>query len=102
MTPNRWIALGALSGALSVVLGAFGAHALKDTLTPDQLAVWTAAVHYQALHALALIAFGIISERWNTRALAAWCFLIGTVLFSGSLYALSLGAPRWCGAITPF
>jgi uncharacterized membrane protein YgdD (TMEM256/DUF423 family) len=102
MNSNRWIAIGALSGALSVALGAFGAHALKDTLAPEQLAVWTTAVHYQALHALALIAFGAVAERWSTRSCAAWCFLIGTLLFSGSLYALSLGAPRWSGAITPF
>jgi uncharacterized membrane protein YgdD (TMEM256/DUF423 family) len=102
MTSNRWIAIGALSGALSVVLGAFGAHALKDKLAPEQLAVWTTAVHYQALHALALIAFVVVAERWKIRALAAWCFVFGTLLFSGSLYALALGAPRWSGAITPF
>jgi uncharacterized membrane protein YgdD (TMEM256/DUF423 family) len=101
MTPIRWIAIGALSAASSVGLGAFGAHALKDTLAPDQLGVWNTAVHYQALHALALVAFGVVAERWRTRALAAWCFLAGTALFSGSLYALALGAPRWSGAITP-
>jgi uncharacterized membrane protein YgdD (TMEM256/DUF423 family) len=102
MTPTRWIAIGSLSAALSVILGAFGAHALKDTLAPDQLAVWNTAVHYHALHALALIAFGVIAELRHMRALPAWCFLAGTVLFSGSLYALALGAPRWSGAITPF
>ena len=102
MTSRHWIAIGALSGAVSVALGAFGAHGLKAHFTPEQLATWNTSVHYQALHALALIMFGLFAERWNARSCAGWCFVIGTLLFSGSLYALALGAPRWCGAITPF
>lgn len=102
MTPNRWIAIGALSGALTVALGAFGAHALEDKLAPDRLALWNTAVHYQGLHALALIVVAICAERWRARPIAARLFLAGTGLFCGSLYALALGAPRWCGAITPF
>lgn len=102
MTANRWIAIGALSGALAVVLGAFGAHALKERLTAEELAVWNTAVHYHALHALALVAFGACVERLRASALAGWCFAVGTLLFSGSLYALALGAPKFTGAITPF
>ena len=102
MTAPRWIALGALSGALTVALGAFGAHALKESLAPEQLAIWNTGVHYQGLHALALIGFGLWAERARAPSLAGWLFLAGTLLFSGSLYALALGSPRWCGAITPF
>ena len=102
MTSRHWIAIGALSGAVSVALGAFGAHGLKAHFAPEQLATWNTSVHYQALHALALIMFGLFAERWNARSCAGWCFVIGTLLFSGSLYALALGAPRWSGAITPF
>lgn len=101
MSASRWIALGALSGALTVGLGAFGAHALKERLAADELAIWSTAVQYQGLHALALVAFGLLAERARVSALAGWLFLLGTLFFSGSLYALALGAPRWCGAITP-
>ena len=102
MNAQRWIALGALSGAVTVALSAFGAHALKESLAPEELAIWNTGVHYQRLHALALIGFGLFAERGRVRSLAGWLFLIGTLLLSGSLYALALGSPRWCGAITPF
>ena len=102
MTSRRWVAIGALSGAVTVALGAFGAHMLKDRVAPEQLAVWNTGVHYQGLHALALILFAVVSERWNMHSITAWCFAIGTTLFSGSLYALALGAPHIVGAITPF
>lgn len=93
----------ALLGALAVVLGAFGAHALRETLGEKSLAVWQTAVDYQFRHVLALLAVGLLARAQASRAtnLAAIAFVIGIALFSGSLYALALGAPRGVGAITP-
>lgn len=95
--------LGAASGALSVAAGAFGAHALKVRLAPELLAIFDTAARYQALHALALLAAAWACTRWPGRAagVAGWCFVLGTVLFSGSLYALALSGVRALGAITP-
>ncbi len=95
--------LGAASGALSVAAGAFGAHALKARLAPELLAIFDTAARYQALHALALLAVAWACTRWPGRAAhsAGWCFVLGTVLFSGSLYALALTGVRALGAITP-
>jgi uncharacterized membrane protein YgdD (TMEM256/DUF423 family) len=98
-----FFSLGALSGAISVAAGAFGAHALKARLAPDLLAVFDTGARYQALHALALLAVAWACARWPGRAatLAGWCFVLGTLLFSGSLYALALSGMRGLGAITP-
>jgi uncharacterized membrane protein YgdD (TMEM256/DUF423 family) len=95
--------LGAISGLLSVLLGAFGAHALKDRLAPDLLAVFETGVRYQFYHALALLAVAWAIDRGGgTPARAAGLlFVIGTVIFSGSLYALALSGLRWLGAVTP-
>ena len=101
MNSNRCIALGALSGAITVALGAFGAHALKERLSAGELDIWHTAVQYQGLHALALIAFGLFARPAARSPLVGWLFVLGSLLFSGSLYALALGAPRWFGAITP-
>ena len=101
MSPTRWIAVGALSGALAVALGAFGAHALKERLSPEMLDVWKTAVLYQALHAPALILFGLFRRQLGTRDLAGWCFLIGSAVFAFTLYGLALGGPKLLGAITP-
>ena len=101
MNGPRWIAVGALSGAVTVALGAFGAHALKTRVEPADLAIWETAVHYQGLHALALVLLGLWCARESRGALAGWCFLAGSAIFSGSLYAMVLGGPRWLGAITP-
>lgn len=104
MTRSRWPLLAAaLAGASAVALGAFGAHALRDVLDERALAVWRTAVDYQFWHALALLALGVLAEVRASRALrtAALAFVLGLVLFCGSLYALALGAPRWLGAITP-
>lgn len=93
----------ALAGALAVVLGAFGAHALRASLDEGALATWHTAVDYQFWHALALLVVGCIARDRATRALraAAIAFVAGIVLFCGSLYALALGGPRAIGAITP-
>jgi uncharacterized membrane protein YgdD (TMEM256/DUF423 family) len=95
--------LGSLSAGLAVVLGAFGAHALKARLAPDMLAVYETGVRYHLVHALALLAVAWAATRWPGSAVSAsgWLFVAGTVLFSGSLYALSLSGVRGLGAITP-
>lgn len=99
---RSWISAGALCAFLTVALGAFAAHGLKDRLDAEQTAWWATAVQYQALHALGLVAFGLWRDRRPGTGVVGWCFLAGMVLFSGSLYAMALGAPRWFGAITPF
>jgi uncharacterized membrane protein YgdD (TMEM256/DUF423 family) len=95
--------LGAASGLLAVAAGAFGAHALKSRLAPDLLAVFDLAARYQMFHALALLAVAWAVTRWPGAALAAsgWCFVAGTVLFSGSLYLLALTGARGLAAVTP-
>src|SRR6185369_10377140 len=98
-----FFAIGALSGFIGVALGAFGAHALKHRLDPDLLAVFEIGVRYQMYHAFALLAVGWAQTRWAGKLLTAsgWLFVTGTVIFSGSLYALSLTGLRWLGAVTP-
>jgi uncharacterized membrane protein YgdD (TMEM256/DUF423 family) len=97
--------LGALSAGLGVAAGAFGAHGLKNILTPERLETYEKAVRYQTIHALALLAVALAYHPWPDQAalLAAsgWLFTAGSVLFSGSLYALALGDKRWLGAVTP-
>jgi uncharacterized membrane protein YgdD (TMEM256/DUF423 family) len=98
-----FFALGAVLAALGVAAGAFGAHALRGRLAPDLLAVFETGVRYHLVHALALLSVAWASTRWPGRAtnIAGWLFLAGTVLFSGSLYALSVSGIRALGAITP-
>ena len=98
-----FFALGCVSAFLGVGLGAFGAHALKTRLAPDLLAVFEVGVRYQMYHALALLAVGWACTRWPGAATTAsgWLFVAGTLVFSGSLYALALTGTRWLGAITP-
>jgi uncharacterized membrane protein YgdD (TMEM256/DUF423 family) len=94
---------GAISALLAVAGGAFGAHALRARLTPDLLAVFETGVRYHMYHALALLAVAWAASRWPVGAVrgAGWLFIAGTVVFSGSLYLLSLSGQRWLGAITP-
>ena len=98
-----WARVGAGLMFLSVGLGAFGAHALKGQLTEELRAVFETGVRYQAYHALGLLAVAWFSERFPGKGVSAagLCFLAGIVLFSGSLYALSLTGIRKFGAITP-
>jgi uncharacterized membrane protein YgdD (TMEM256/DUF423 family) len=93
---------GAVCGALGVALGAFGAHALRGTLDEAALRIWHTAVEYQLWHALALLLVSLMLPASRWRRPSAVAFAAGIVLFSGSLYALALGAPRIVGAITPF
>lgn len=97
MTPETWTRVGAALMLLDVALGAFGAHGLKNRLSPEMLAVFETGVRYQAYHALAILL--VAALRGPDRA--AWCFLGGIVVFSGSLYALALTGVRWLGAVTP-
>jgi uncharacterized membrane protein YgdD (TMEM256/DUF423 family) len=98
-----FFALGSLSAGIAVALGAFGAHALKARLTPEMLAVYETGVRYQLTHALALLAVAWAATRWPGAAVTAsgWLFVAGTLLFSVSLYGLSLSGLRWLGAVTP-
>lgn len=92
--------LAGLMGATAVMLGAFGAHALRDLLDARGAELWHTAVSYHFWHALAL-ALAVSTLRGRARRVALVAFALGIVVFCGSLYALALGAPRWFGAITP-
>lgn len=99
-----FFATGAILAAAGVAAGAFGAHALKNNLSAEMLAVFETAARYQMYHAFGLIAAAWAHERFSPRVAAAggWLFIAGTILFSGSLYLLALTETRWLGAITPF
>jgi len=90
----------ALLGAAGVALGAFGAHGLRARLDARGLEVWETAVRYHVVHAVALLALALSPYAAQLR-MAGWLFAAGIALFSGSLYALALGGPRWLGPVTP-
>lgn len=98
-----WLLLGALNGLLTVALGAFGAHVLKTRVIPDLLAVYQTGIHYHGIHALALLAVGLLALYRPCRALtiAGISFTLGILLFSGSLYLLAITGVRGLGAVTP-
>ncbi len=96
--------LATLFGALGVALGAFGAHALRDIVSPSLLVTFETGVRYQMYHAFALLGVVVALGRWpqsNLAPWAGWLFVAGIVIFSGSLYALALSGQRWLGAVTP-
>jgi uncharacterized membrane protein YgdD (TMEM256/DUF423 family) len=100
-----WLTLGAVCGLLSVGLGAFGAHGLRGRVADQLLVTWGTGADYLGLHALALVACGLLTLHLpGSRLIAAagWCFVFGSLLFSGSLFALVLSGMRGLGAITPF
>lgn len=90
--------LAGVTGFLAVALGAFGAHALRDRLDPEQSAWWSTAVLYHLVHAAALLGSGRADGRASA---SSWCFVAGITVFSGTLYAMALGGPRGLGAVTP-
>ena len=99
-----WLVLGSAAMLLAVMMGAFGAHGLKKTLAPDLMAVYETAVHYHVYHALGLLIVGLLALHLPATAYLRWSGTLmagGLLLFSGSLYALSLSGHRWLGAITP-
>lgn len=100
---RTFAALGAGFAFLAVAAGAFGAHALRDRLTPERLDTFEIAVRYQMYHAIALFLVAWLAERANggPAGVAGWLFVVGILVFSATLYAIALGGPRWLGAITP-
>ena len=100
---RKWLAIAAINGFLAVAAGAFGAHALKDKLDADAMNAYEVGVRYQMYHALALLAVASLCHTRPSRAIraAGVCMLIGIVLFTGSLYGLTLLNWRWLGPITP-
>ena len=103
MIDRVFFSIGGALGLLGVALGAFGAHALKARLVPEQLATFEVGVRYQLIHALALLAVAWAHTRWPGKRVnaAGWLFVVGTLLFSGSLYALSVTGVRGLGIVTP-
>lgn len=104
-TAKLFLILGALSAFLAVLLGAFGAHALRTRLAADMMAVFHTGNQYHFYHALGLLLIGLLAVQLPDSALlraAGWLMLAGTVLFSGSLYVLAISGVRGLGAITPF
>lgn len=111
MQSRHFIALGALNMCVAIAAGAFGAHALKEFLNTDMLAIWQTAAHYHTLHAIGLMVIGILMNQilsqdqhqlkttWLNRAGIVMC--IGIILFSGSLYVLAITGIKILGAITP-
>lgn len=103
---GAWLSLSGISGFLAVALGAFGAHGLKARLADvadgaKRLGWWETAAHYHLMHALALGLVAFVIARAPAARFAGVAFLLGTLLFAGSLYLMALGGPRWLGAITP-
>lgn len=98
-----FFAIGALSAFIGVAAGAFGAHGLKARLSPDMLDVFEVGVRYQMIHALGLFVVAWAYTRWPVALVttSGILFIVGTVLFSGSLYLLSITSTKWLGAITP-
>jgi uncharacterized membrane protein YgdD (TMEM256/DUF423 family) len=98
-----FLSLGALSAGISVAAGAFGAHALKERVEPRLLEVFETAARYQMYHALGMVVVAWVASRWpGTLATSSgWLFVAGTLLFSGSLYAMTFTGIRALGAITP-
>ncbi len=100
----RWFATGAVLSGLGVLVGAFGAHGLEDVVTPAEAEVYDTGVRYHLIHGLALLAVAWAASRWPGAwvSTAGWSFVVGIVVFSGSLYVLALTEASWWGAVTPF
>ena len=97
----NWIAIASLNLAIAVGLGAFGAHGLKNIASPEQLAWWHTGTQYFFYHAIGLLVVGLLIRLGYATQTTAWLLQFGIILFAGSLFAMTLGAPRWFGAITP-
>lgn len=98
-----FLVLGAALAGLAVAIGAFGAHGLRAMLSSQDLATFETGVRYHMYHALALLAVAWVSDRWPSAVVTAsgWSFVLGILVFSGSLYVLVLSGQRWLGAVTP-
>jgi uncharacterized membrane protein YgdD (TMEM256/DUF423 family) len=103
---GNWLMVGSASGFLAVALGAFGAHGLQSRLEgvadgAKRLGWWQTAAHYHLVHAVALVVVALLLSKVPQARLAGYAFTLGTLLFSGSLYAMALGGPRVLGMVTP-
>jgi uncharacterized membrane protein YgdD (TMEM256/DUF423 family) len=101
---KTFLLLASIFGALAVALGAFGAHALESRLSAEMLSIYETGARYHFYHALALLGVVAVISRWpesGAGVWAGWLFVIGIVIFSGSLYLLAFTGIRWLGAITP-
>jgi uncharacterized membrane protein YgdD (TMEM256/DUF423 family) len=99
---SRWLQIASVLGAVGIVLGAFGAHALKARLAAESLASWQTAVQFHLIHAVALLALALFeTQSGRSIQLPAWLFSLGIALFSGSIYLLVLTQQRWLGPLTP-
>jgi len=103
MSERTFYVVGSFAALLAVAAGAFGAHLLDGRIQPERLATWETGARYQMYHALALFVVARAAARWprSTSGLAGMFFLIGMIIFSGTCYALALGAPGILGAVTP-
>jgi uncharacterized membrane protein YgdD (TMEM256/DUF423 family) len=108
MSAKIGIILAGLNGLIGVAAGAFGAHGLRDRVTPRDLEIWQTGAHYQQLHAVALLAVALWALQAHSggqpaplHGVAMALFTAGMIIFSGTLYAMTLGGPRFLGAITP-
>ncbi|MGM8897058.1 MULTISPECIES: DUF423 domain-containing protein [unclassified Psychrobacter] len=97
----NWISVAAINLAIAIGLGAFGAHAIKSMVNAQQLDWWHTATLYLFIHALGLLVIGLLIRLGYATYVSAWLLQIGIIIFAGSLFAMTLGAPRWFGAITP-
>ena len=100
---NYYFAIGSAFSLLSVLLGAFAAHTLKHRISEEMLGYFEVAVRYQMYHGIGLIVVAWAFSQWQNTyiSVAGWCFITGILIFSGSLYTLSLTGLHWLGAITP-
>lgn len=98
-----FLAMGALTAGLAVILGAFGAHTLETRVTAERLAVFETGVRYQMYHAIALLVLAWAAQQWPSWQITAagYLFIAGMIIFSGSLYLLVITDTAWLGAITP-
>ncbi|EAW32838.1 hypothetical protein GP2143_16321 [marine gamma proteobacterium HTCC2143] len=99
-----FLVVAAMSGLMAVIIGAFGAHGLKDRVAEDLLVIYQTGVQYHFYHTFALLAVSLLLLRYPQLGLLNWSggfFIIGTLIFSGSLYVMALTGFRWLGAITP-
>ncbi len=102
MSRTTGVVVAAALGLVGVAAGAFGAHALRDQVTPEALEIWKTGAHYQQVHAVAMLALCLHAGPWTRlRGAAAVCFAVGIAIFAGTLYGITLGGPRVLGAVTP-
>jgi len=96
-----WVIIGSVFAGLGVVLGAFGAHVLEGIITPERLETFETGVRYQMYHSLAILFLATLMKTYQNLTIIGWSWVIGIIIFSGSLYLLVLTDTSWLGAITP-